>query len=321
MGKQVHLILFGLLISPALFAQRIENTAAFRQINSDHYLKIHFENDFFSHTDYYYSQGVAIEYVAPALKINPLNKLLIRQKNSELKYGIDLEINAFTPMDIVRKDILYGDRPFAATFTLKSFLISSNLEKRARMSSGLVLGVLGPAALGKEIQTGIHRWTDNYLPLGWPNQIRNDLVLNYNLNHEKLLFDVGSYLSMNTNAQLRVGTLSDKLQVGVTLMAGKFISPFVPNKPDTRRFQLYLYSQPLISVVAYDATMQGGIFNRNSPYTISGSGISRFTFENQTGIVFQLYRFHLEAFVNVLSKEFDTGKIHRWGGVKLGFEF
>jgi hypothetical protein len=105
-------------------------------------------------------------------------------------------------------------------------------------------------------------------------------------------------------------------------MAGKFFSPFIKSdKINRKRFQLYAYSQPLVSLVAYDATMQGGLFNRNSPYRIADSQVTRFTFENQTGIVFQVYRFHLEGFLCLLTKEFNAGRMHRWGGVKLGFEF
>jgi len=323
--KRLLLILPICLISLTTFAQRIEGTAAFRQINSDSYVKLHFENDFFTHTDWYYSQGISSELVNPVFAKNPLNKILLRLDNASegnKKYGIDLQVNAFTPTDIVKQEILINDRPFAATISVKSFLISNNFATRTRLSSGVVLGVIGPLALGKEIQTMIHRWIDNYLPLGWPNQIKNDVILNYNVNHEKLLFDFGNYLAVNTNVQVRIGTLSDKVQVGATIMAGKYTSPFIrSDKPNGKRFQLYAYSQPLFSFVAYDATMQGGMFNRNSPYTVNASEVARVTFENQTGIVLQLHKFHMEGFLCLLTKEFNAGRMHRWGGVKLGFEF
>lgn len=319
--KKTLLTALGLaMFSGATYAQRIENTAVYRQINSDSYFKIHFENDFFTHTDWYYSQGLALELVNPALEKNPLNKVLLkldRKASDNKKFGLALEINAFTPTDIVNTPPF--DRPYAATMMLKSFAISNNFETKSRLSTSLVLGVIGPAAFGKEIQTWIHRWTDNYLPKGWPQQVRNDVVLNYNVNHEQRIFDLGNFLALNTNAQLRLGTLSDKVQAGFTLMAGKFISPFETN-PEEKHFQLYAYTQPLVSLVGYDATLQGGLFNRNSPYTISDSDVTRVTFENQTGVILQIHRFQAEAFVSLLTKEFNVGRMHRWGGLRLGFE-
>ncbi len=320
MKRSILAILTISLLSTNSTAQRIENTAAFRQINNDNYFKIHFENDFFTHTDWYYSQGISLEFVNPALEKNPLNKILLRldnQLDNNKKFGLDLQINAFTPTDIVNTPP--NDRPYAATLTLKNFLISNNFESKSRLSSSLVLGVIGPSAFGKEIQTQIHKWTDNYLPLGWPQQVKNDVIINYNVNHEQRIFDLGHFLALNTNAQLKLGTMNTKLQAGITLMAGKFISPFEANA-EQKRFQFYAYSQPLISVVGYDATMQGGLFNRNSPYTIRDGDITRLTVENQTGVILQIHRFHVEAFVAFISKEFEAGRTHRWGGLKLGFE-
>lgn len=317
MQKLLFFVMLFLGMMPFSFAQRIDNMAAFRQIPSDKYFRINFENDFFVKTDYYYSQGINLEFVNPALKKNPLNMLLIRLRDADMKFGLAAEHNAFTPTDIVIREIMYGDRPYAATLTLKMFIISTNIAKSSRLSSGLDIGILGPGAFGKEMQTAIHRWTDNYLPLGWGNQVRNDLILNYRLNHEKRLFDVGNFVGMNTNTQLRIGTLSNKVQAGVTLMAGKYISPFESNESN-KRFQCYLYAQPLASLVAYDATLQGGLFNQHSPYTISHKDISRITYEMNIGAILQVHRFHLEAFVSMLTKEFDTGKMHRWAGVKLG---
>lgn len=307
-------------ISACAFAQRIENTAAHRQISGNSYLKVHFDNDFFTHTDWYYSQGFAYELVNPALKKNPLSILLVRLNRygeEDKRYGLLLENNGFTPTDLIYT--MPRDRPFAATLTLKSFMVSNNYNTGSRLTSGLVLGVIGPAAFGKEIQTWIHRWTNNYLPKGWPNQISNDVIVNYNVSYEQRLFHIGEYLSLHSNLQVSAGTLSDKVQAGLTLMTGKLISPFEPDE-NKRRFQLYAYTQPLFSIVGYDATLQGGMFNRASPYKIRDGELSRFTFQNQTGIVLQIYRFQLEAFLSYLTPEFNYGRPHRWGGLRLGIQ-
>ena len=40
-----------------LSAQRIDNTVSFLNVNSDKYFRFHYENDYFTATDRYYTQG------------------------------------------------------------------------------------------------------------------------------------------------------------------------------------------------------------------------------------------------------------------------
>ena len=64
--------------------------------------------------------------------------------------------------------------------------------------------------------------------------------------------------------------------------------------------------------VGYDATLQGGFFNRSSVYSINGSGISRFVFQGSAGLtlVYGGFRFDIEQFL--LSPEFENGWWHKW---------
>ncbi|MCY7353275.1 MAG: lipid A deacylase LpxR family protein [Cytophagaceae bacterium] len=299
-------------------AQRIDNTASYRDLGGEKYIRLHYDNDFFTASDFYYTQGYSFEVVHPALKKNPLSKALLRLKGGTTKYGLAFEHFGFTPTNIGRSEILYNDRPFASCILLKSFAISVDTVRRTRLSAVLSTGGIGPVAFGEGMQKTIHRWINGVEPLGWRNQIQNDVLINYELNHEKLLYQ-NRFFSLNTNAQVRVGTLNDKAQVGFTLMAGKFNSPFGPVVLARKnRFQLYIYNQPLVSFVAYDATLQGGLFNRSSPYTLRSSEINRVTFQNNVGIVLKTKKIYLEYYQSLLTREFKTGMPHRWGGFRIG---
>jgi len=62
-------------------------------------------------------------------------------------------------------------------------------------------------------------------------------------------------------------------------MAGNFNSPFKNSCYQLhKKFQWYIYEQPLLNAVVYDATLQGGVFDHKSPYTIPVKDISRLTF-------------------------------------------
>ena len=76
-----------LLLSQVTFGQTINNTMSYKHINNDKYFRLNYENDFFSGTDMYYTQGIHVELVSPAMKHFPLTKVLPHPKYSITKYG------------------------------------------------------------------------------------------------------------------------------------------------------------------------------------------------------------------------------------------
>ena len=77
MKKIILTIVFVFAISNILLAQKIENTASFRDIKSDSYFRFNYDNDYFGSTDENYTQGYNFELVAPFLAKNPVNKLFL----------------------------------------------------------------------------------------------------------------------------------------------------------------------------------------------------------------------------------------------------
>jgi lipid A 3-O-deacylase len=259
-------------------------------------------------------------------------------RNSIVKYGIAIEQDVYTPNYIDRTEIQYGDHPFAGALFLKTFLTATNPARRERVSSLLSTGLIGPWAGGEGMQRAIHHWIHYTQPRGWHNQVSNDLALNYQLNYEKEFLSLAGRLSLSAFNSLRVGTLSSKATAGLTLMAGNFYSPFGasspgndgshnspsaggPGVPRPKKFQWYMYDQPLVNAVGYDAALQGGIFDHSSPYTVSGSDLERLTFQNKYGIIVVFRRLFLEYYQTNLTKEFRTGAYHGTGGLQVGFGF
>ena len=323
--KVFFVFCLSLLYSLSFFPQAIDNTASFRNINADHYFRLHYENDFFGGRDRYYTQGINLETVHPSFKKFPLSKLLPAPKNSIARYGICLEHNGYTPTSIIADTILYDDRPYAAAVFLKNFLISNCLQKRYRITSSLSTGIIGGAAGGEWMQKTIHKWIHDRQPKGWQYQIKNDLVLNYETGIEKNILHLKNHLLLNVFAKARIGTLNDKLSTGFALIFGKINSGIASvfsgtenDETKKEKFSFHFYVQPVISAVAYDATLQGGLLNKKSTYKIREKNISPFTFQGNAGIFIQLCRLNLEYFQSVINKEFSTGLYHRWGGVRIG---
>ena len=312
------IISFFICLSPVLaVAQAMDNTLSYKNINSDRYFRLNYENDFFAATDKYYTQGIHLELVAPWVAKFPLSKILVHPAYGYKRYGIGLEHEGYTPTSISDPEIRPGDRPFAGCFFLKTFLIAIDTTKKQRFSTTLNTGVIGQAAGGMEMQTAIHRWLNNITPHGWPNQIHNDAILNYQVNYEKQLISAGKIFSLDASGMARIGTLSDKAGIGTTLMFGYFDAPFGSAVASGSNFRIYAYEHPGINFIGYDATMQGGLFDKTSPYTINAGDITPVTFENRFGFVVAYRRIYLEYFQSYLTNEFRTGNYHVWGGVQI----
>jgi len=314
-----YFIIF-LLIPNLISAQKIDNLVSFRDIKSDSYFRFNYDNDYFSGTDENYTQGYSLELVTPILEKNPANYLLLTSKNSEVKYGLAIEHIGFTAPDIGSPEIQLGDRPFAAAIMLKSFTINTDTLAKSRITSSLNLGLIGPGAFGEEMQEGIHKITGNTIPQGWRNQIKNDVVVNYEIAYEKQLFRAGDYVSLQSNSTARIGTLFTNVSLGLNTNIGLINSAFSANKKKSK-FQLYGYSQVLGNFIGYDATLQGGVFNNESPYTIPSEEITRLTGQFNYGFILKTKTLYFEYFRAVLTREFDAGTPTKWGGIRIGFTF
>jgi lipid A 3-O-deacylase len=302
-------------------AQAMDNTVSFRNIPGNKYFRINYENDFFAAFDREYTQGILIEKVHPALSRFPLMKILWHPKNTDLRYGLAIEHNAYTPDQIDQDDIQYGDRPFAGVLLLKSFLIADQFERRLRVSVSFSAGILGQGAGAEQIQQTIHHWINYIQPKGWHNQIQNDLALNYQVNAEKELYRYGDHFQISAFGSARLGTLSDKISAGFTTCLGNFNSMFLHPGILTRSLQWYLYFHVTGNAIAYDATLQGGVFNHSNVYTIASSDISRLTIQDKFGLVLIFRSLYLEYYRTGSTEEYNTGIYHRTGGLQIGFGF
>jgi lipid A 3-O-deacylase len=322
--KNVHLKLICLMLIIFLFhdlhAQRIKNESVVRNLSSDHYFRFYYENDFVTLIDYYYTSGMNVELVKPSLQKNPLNKIFFGVPGAEMKYGFALDHYAFTPLHIVEDEISYGDRPYAGCISANSFRIATDEKKRRRISTSLILGMIGPVAGWKQAQTFLHKHVVAApQPKGWHYQIVNDIILNYNVNLEKNLISKGSFM-LNTNAEAIVGTMNDKLDAGLSLMIGRMNDPYKSSSATGKKWEFYVFGRSFVSGVAYDATLQGGMFNKTSPYTLPASKIKKITLQNQIGAILRYKKISVELSESFLSPEFEGGRSHIWGGLGIAVE-
>lgn len=319
---KIPLLFIASLLAPALLlAQAVTNAPAYKNLPVDGYFRACYENDFFSATDRYYTQGVDLELVHPEFRKLITNKLFINPHFNYTRFGIGLQHNGYTPSSLGHDNIIYDNRPFAGVIMLKTFQVAIDTIYKQRFTSSIHGGIIGPTAGAGEMQTFIHEGLDNIEPRGWSNQVHNDLVLNYSIGYEKELLSYKRYFSISAAGHANAGTLNCGVGFGSTIMLGYFFSPYNNERATARDFQIYVYEYPEIYITGYDATLQGGMFNRTSPYTIMETTITRPVRRNRWGFVIAYQNIYLEYFATTLSKEFATGSNHAWGGVQLSVGF
>jgi len=232
-----------------------------------------FDNDIFDYTDYYYTSGIGFEFYHPAVSSFPLTQLLPGLKYSLNYYGLTLVQNLYTPRKLDSLSVQAGDRPFAAYLVLGHSRVSLSPESRRRLQSELSLGIIGPASLGGMAQDLIH----NNEPVGWVNQVGNDFVLNYSIRFDQGIYS-GNGLELAVIAGGQAGTLFDNIMAGLYFQSGKFNDRYGSvfqttghQKPYKKRVRYYFSLDLKNKLIIYDATLQGGMFNHESVYTLEGS--------------------------------------------------
>jgi hypothetical protein len=158
---------------------------------------VHFENDLFADTDSQYTNGIKLTVVSPDLtsafddrdELNPtvqraMNWLLplvpfIEEGNAARTLAFSVGQNMYTPDDILSRDLVVEDRPYAGWLYLATTF--QTRTHRRQDTFDVQLGIVGPYSFAEQTQDLVHRLRKINRPQGWNHQIRTEpgLVLAY----------------------------------------------------------------------------------------------------------------------------------------------
>ena len=316
------LALFSLLFSVVnLFAQS-HSTEIGAETDNDSYLM--------QGSDRYYTDGIFF-YYRHALKIKSTDSAKLRNK----VLGFEMGQKIFNPRT---GSIYYNgadqpslvDRPFAGYLYVGSTLnFLYNSESNLKISAQL--GIVGPGSYAKQIQTFVHDNFGFYHPSGWEYQINNDYELNLSAEYNRLLAR-GSWIDVSLASYLNLGNGFTGAGVGPLVRLGLFNQLF--NSVSTQstvsrgevkglrhKHELFFYYKPLANYVAFDATIQGGLFDNHSGLEITKNK-EPFIFSQQFGVAFTTNRFvfDIAAIFHTLDDK-EMIQSHQWGTVTGLYRF
>lgn len=290
-------------------------------------LQIYFDNDFWYLTDYYYTNGIRLGYIDPIFVHSPISLLLVSNGSNGIDfYGIQLIQNMYTGSQPKVDSIIKGDRPWAAYSVIGQNAQSFDYKNKLKHSSEFNIGVLGPKSGGGFLQNLVHAiLPNNSPPAGWDNQIKTDIIIDYQYEILKLLYESKRFESY-ARGSIQVGSLRDNLKWGFGARYGIFrpfyLEPWTNEKTEENRQLFYsFYLDFETQLIGYDATLQGGVTDRTSVYVIPTRDMERFVIQGRLGLELRYQKIHLQLIQFWKSKEFRTGMDHKYMSVRLFFEF
>ena len=276
-------------------------------------------------SDRYYTDGIFL-YYRRALDVKGSglqNKIL----------GFELGQKIFNPQSGYVPSAAYVDRPFAGYLYVGSTL---NLlyQNESNLKLGAQLGVVGPASYAEKAQTFVHENFGFYTPGGWQYQIRNDVELNLSAEYNKLLVR-GSWADVSLTSYVNLGNGFTGAGLGPLVRLGSFNQLF--NSVSTQStatksnssallhtHELFFYYKPQFNYVAYDATIQGGLFDKHKdPSSVEITADKEpFVFSNQVGVAITTNRFvfDIAAIFHTLDDR-EMVQSHQWGSVTVLYRF
>lgn len=238
------------------------NTASFAQKNTPQQLMVISENDCYTSlsNDGYYTNGIKLTYQWLKERADSSSKTIFNNiELGQFIYNAEDGHYTLSKLDRPVTGYLYGG------YQQKIF------NKRENMLRwGIFVGSIGSLSLGQQVQEFIHKSWRIYEPVQWKYQLNKGLGVTATVlwspqithNREKKKFD------MKPVAGASLGNMFSNAMIGYAFLVGRFNSnsstAFWDNHREQtkggREFFFYLY--PALYVQAYNATVQGNMFNK-----------------------------------------------------------
>lgn len=205
---------------------------------------VSFENDLFTAgNDDNYTHGTQLNYVSdtylPKWMRGVASLVPFSDDSDDVRFTVGLGQKIYTPRDLTRTDLIVEDRPYAGWAYLSAgFLADSGNHGKIRHldSLELVIGTVGPDSGGESVQTRVHDWTDSEEPMGWDNQLDNEVTVDLRYQHQWMIPLVNDHVDIVPQVNAMLGTSQRYAGLGMALRFGSGLrSDFGPPliDPDT----------------------------------------------------------------------------------------
>jgi len=190
------------------------------------------ENDFFAGYDRHYTNGIQAAFVVRNDELpEAVRELPPFRWNASQDVVIAVGQRIFTPSDTEVTQTVAGERPYAGW-------LYGLADVRTQLGNGIVdlltvtVGIVGPAALGRQTQNGFHRLVGKPEANGWNGQLRNEPTLTVGYERTWLGIARGSFdgrpFDLSPRFGATLGNVYTYANVGAVLRYGSHLPNDVP---------------------------------------------------------------------------------------------
>lgn len=314
-SKKAFAIVALLVCAIPAFSQTYKNEFGFRSDN-DSYLA--------QGSDRYYTNGLFIHF-RHATDQSAL-KAGLEKKTYEISAGQKM----YNPISGYAPDPARHDRPFAG-YLFAGAAMSWFRTNESVLKVGAEIGTTGPASLAEDGQELLHNTVGFYELSGWDYQIKNEMAINLSAQYTKLLHrSENNATDFSAEGYTNLGTTFSGAGLGLLFRAGGlnqlfnsgYTNAVIGNNAKTKALQkreIFFYAKPQLNFVAYDATVQGSMFNDDSPVTF---GVKPIVFAQQIGFNYSSQRFTFDFGMIFKTKEIkSSAKAHQYGSISMFYRF
>jgi hypothetical protein len=230
-------------------------------------------------SDQYYTSGLRLGWTSGQDAIDPIAAWGHSiWGDGTTRLSIDLSQSLFTPRGTQLDPPDPRDRPYAGELIVTAGMVHDSAWTRDVVS--LSLGVIGPAALGEEVQNGFHDIIGDTPNRGWHYQVPDQPAFQF-LGQRTWRLPVADLGVMDADvlpsATASVGDIRDYIQLGGVMRFGQGLeSDFGTSRiePGLNGSDAYTNVQPFAwygfagvdgQAVGYDVTLDGSTFRNDSP--------------------------------------------------------
>jgi lipid A 3-O-deacylase len=276
--------------------------------------------------DRYYTNGLALNFRTA------LNELKFKNKNLR-KMILELEVGQkiFNPQSGSISNSIYVDRPFAG-YLYGGASLNLLYQSENNLKLSLSGGTIGPSSLAKEAQELMHNVIGFYEIDGWQWQVNNELAINASAEYNYLINRFANdKIDFTANSYINIGNTFSGTGVGLTFRSGA-INPLFKSATSQSRIsnnatpkeltekEFFFYAKPMLNYVIYDATIQGGLFNKDKgPIVFDAKPL---VFSQQIGATYSKNRITADFSILFKTKEVkSSAKPHQYGSIALFYRF
>jgi len=291
-GKRIIFFCLFLQVIGGMISQDV--LASDKPLSERHLWRFEFDNDAVGGSDDMFTNGMYLQRHTPAGKswddmnlysferwIVSILPGLAGGDGVWVKQGLGIGHAMMTPENLETSEFIENDVPYSATLGVASSWYTVNDDRMAGFQ--IYLGMLGPAACGREVQRFAH--VDMGFgedPLGWRNQLDNEFLINLNYGYAHKLLRWGDFESrkgfcvdFSGFGHACVGNYFTAADIGLQLRCGWGLPRGFTNVPNpigrgimlnptpdvpTGHWDFYLSLTPRGTVTGYTVLFDGNTF-------------------------------------------------------------